>query len=195
SIVTLDGGSMIHVQKWLGKETTIKRKIVDGKMAVEKWNYADKEEDEVIISAGLQPYLKYIYRLGPGNENISYLKNKAEQNFLEYKTSEKELFGSMRLAYRDSDTDRYKIFFPIFSKELAQTKTTNYSKTMYIAYDVYFSDTYLMQDEPNLIFLIRISNLNPERSSARTKGTGASVQHGSKYGLAAPVTFSDLDGF
>ncbi|XP_040851389.1 fatty acid-binding protein, adipocyte isoform X2 [Ochotona curzoniae] len=35
SIVTLDGGSMIHVQKWLGKETTIKRKIVDGKMVVE----------------------------------------------------------------------------------------------------------------------------------------------------------------
>jgi hypothetical protein len=25
---------MIHVQKWLGKETTIKRKIVDGKMVV-----------------------------------------------------------------------------------------------------------------------------------------------------------------
>ena len=41
----------------------------------------------------------------------------------------------------------------------------------------------------------RISNLNPERSSARAKGTGASVQHGSKYGLAALVTFSDLDGF
>ncbi|XP_004588134.2 fatty acid-binding protein 9 [Ochotona princeps] len=35
SIVTLDGGSMIHVQKWLGKETTIKRKIVDGKMVVD----------------------------------------------------------------------------------------------------------------------------------------------------------------
>ncbi|XP_010634557.1 fatty acid-binding protein 9 [Fukomys damarensis] len=35
SIITLDGGSMNHVQKWLGKETTIKRKIVDGKMIVE----------------------------------------------------------------------------------------------------------------------------------------------------------------
>ncbi|KAM4864641.1 fatty acid-binding protein 9 [Thomomys bottae] len=35
SIITLDGGTMIHVQKWLGKETTIKRKIVDGKMVVE----------------------------------------------------------------------------------------------------------------------------------------------------------------
>ncbi|EHB06309.1 Fatty acid-binding protein 9 [Heterocephalus glaber] len=35
SIITLDGGSMNHVQKWLGKETTIKRKIVDGKMVVE----------------------------------------------------------------------------------------------------------------------------------------------------------------
>ncbi|XP_057592561.1 fatty acid-binding protein 9 [Hippopotamus amphibius kiboko] len=35
SIITLDGGSMIHVQKWLDKETTIKRKIIDGKMVVE----------------------------------------------------------------------------------------------------------------------------------------------------------------
>ncbi|CAH6777263.1 fatty acid-binding protein 9 [Phodopus roborovskii] len=35
STVTLEGGSMIQVQKWLGKETTIKRKIVEGKMVVE----------------------------------------------------------------------------------------------------------------------------------------------------------------
>uniref|UniRef100_G1ST29 Peripheral myelin protein 2 n=2 Tax=Boreoeutheria TaxID=1437010 RepID=G1ST29_RABIT len=35
STVTLDSGSMIQVQKWLDKETTIKRKIVDGKMVVE----------------------------------------------------------------------------------------------------------------------------------------------------------------
>ncbi|XP_004679829.1 PREDICTED: fatty acid-binding protein 9 [Condylura cristata] len=35
STITLSGGSMIHVQKWLGKETTIKRQIVDGKMVVE----------------------------------------------------------------------------------------------------------------------------------------------------------------
>ncbi|CAK7289667.1 Fatty acid-binding protein 9 [Vulpes lagopus] len=35
SIITLTSGSMIHVQKWLGKETTIKRQIVDGKMIVE----------------------------------------------------------------------------------------------------------------------------------------------------------------
>ncbi|XP_006830873.1 PREDICTED: fatty acid-binding protein 9 [Chrysochloris asiatica] len=35
SIITLDGDSLIQVQKWLGKETTIKRQIVDGKMVVE----------------------------------------------------------------------------------------------------------------------------------------------------------------
>lgn len=35
STVTLEEGSMIQVQKWLGKETTIKRKIVEGKMVVE----------------------------------------------------------------------------------------------------------------------------------------------------------------
>uniref|UniRef100_A0A8C4VCQ4 Myelin P2 protein-like n=1 Tax=Gopherus evgoodei TaxID=1825980 RepID=A0A8C4VCQ4_9SAUR len=32
SVVTLDNGSMIHVQKWDDKETTIKREVVDGKM-------------------------------------------------------------------------------------------------------------------------------------------------------------------
>ncbi|KAG8520514.1 Fatty acid-binding protein 9 [Galemys pyrenaicus] len=35
STVTLNGDSMVHIQKWLGKETTIKRQIVDGKMVVE----------------------------------------------------------------------------------------------------------------------------------------------------------------
>ncbi|XP_013373601.1 PREDICTED: fatty acid-binding protein 9, partial [Chinchilla lanigera] len=34
-VITLDSGSMIHVQKWLGKETTIKRNIVDRKMVTE----------------------------------------------------------------------------------------------------------------------------------------------------------------
>ncbi|XP_006759199.2 PREDICTED: fatty acid-binding protein 9 [Myotis davidii] len=32
SIIRLDGDSLVHVQKWLGKETTVKRQIVDGKM-------------------------------------------------------------------------------------------------------------------------------------------------------------------
>ncbi|XP_063155492.1 fatty acid-binding protein, adipocyte-like [Candoia aspera] len=35
SVVTLDDGSLNQVQKWDGKETIIKRKIVDGKMVVE----------------------------------------------------------------------------------------------------------------------------------------------------------------
>ncbi|EMP42298.1 Myelin P2 protein [Chelonia mydas] len=34
SIVTLEEGSITQVQKWDGKETTIKRKLVDGKMIV-----------------------------------------------------------------------------------------------------------------------------------------------------------------
>uniref|UniRef100_A0A452IQ80 Lipocalin/cytosolic fatty-acid binding domain-containing protein n=1 Tax=Gopherus agassizii TaxID=38772 RepID=A0A452IQ80_9SAUR len=34
SVVTLDNGSMIHVQKWDDKEITIKREVVDGKMVV-----------------------------------------------------------------------------------------------------------------------------------------------------------------
>nr|XP_048697021.1 myelin P2 protein-like isoform X1 [Caretta caretta] len=35
SIVTLDNGSLNQVQNWDGKETTIKRQVVDGKMVVE----------------------------------------------------------------------------------------------------------------------------------------------------------------
>ncbi|VFV36363.1 fatty acid-binding protein 12-like [Lynx pardinus] len=35
SVVNLDNDSLIQVQDWNGKETTIKRKVVDGKMVVE----------------------------------------------------------------------------------------------------------------------------------------------------------------
>ncbi|CAM5089358.1 unnamed protein product [Eretmochelys imbricata] len=35
SVVTLEKGSLVQVQKWNGKETTIRRKLVDGKMVVE----------------------------------------------------------------------------------------------------------------------------------------------------------------
>ncbi|XP_050797420.1 fatty acid-binding protein, adipocyte-like [Gopherus flavomarginatus] len=35
SILTLDNGSLIQVQKWDGKETTLIRKLVDGKLVVE----------------------------------------------------------------------------------------------------------------------------------------------------------------
>lgn len=34
SIITLDNGSLIQVQKWDGKETTLIRKLVDGKLVV-----------------------------------------------------------------------------------------------------------------------------------------------------------------
>ncbi|XP_002199737.1 myelin P2 protein [Taeniopygia guttata] len=35
SVVTLEKGSLVQVQKWNGKEATIKRRLVDGKMVVE----------------------------------------------------------------------------------------------------------------------------------------------------------------
>nr|XP_056710239.1 fatty acid-binding protein, adipocyte-like [Euleptes europaea] len=35
SLVTLDNGCLNHMQKWDGKQTTIKRKIADGKLIVE----------------------------------------------------------------------------------------------------------------------------------------------------------------
>ncbi|XP_042319464.1 fatty acid-binding protein, adipocyte-like [Sceloporus undulatus] len=35
SVVTLENGTLVHLQKWDGKETTIKRKIEDGKLVME----------------------------------------------------------------------------------------------------------------------------------------------------------------
>ncbi|KAM5280816.1 myelin P2 protein [Ctenodactylus gundi] len=35
SVVTLERGALTQVQKWDGKETTVRRKLVDGKMLVE----------------------------------------------------------------------------------------------------------------------------------------------------------------
>ena len=35
TVVTFDKGALLQVQKWNGKETTIRRKLVDGKMVVE----------------------------------------------------------------------------------------------------------------------------------------------------------------
>ncbi|XP_027624260.1 myelin P2 protein [Tupaia chinensis] len=64
SIVTLERGTLKQVQKWDGKETTIKRKLVDGKMVVEKWNYADNKEDQVIISADRVSVAQAILELG-----------------------------------------------------------------------------------------------------------------------------------
>lgn len=32
SIVTLDGGKLVHVQKWDGQESTLVRELVDGKL-------------------------------------------------------------------------------------------------------------------------------------------------------------------
>ncbi|XP_054855309.1 fatty acid-binding protein, heart [Eublepharis macularius] len=32
SLVTLDGGKLVHVQKWNGKETTLVRELKDGKL-------------------------------------------------------------------------------------------------------------------------------------------------------------------
>lgn len=32
SIVTLDGGKLVHVQKWNGQETTLVRELSDGKL-------------------------------------------------------------------------------------------------------------------------------------------------------------------
>ncbi|XP_048364016.1 myelin P2 protein-like [Sphaerodactylus townsendi] len=35
TVITLEKGSLVQVQKWNGKESTIRRKLVDGKMVVE----------------------------------------------------------------------------------------------------------------------------------------------------------------
>lgn len=40
SLVTLDGGKLVHVQKWDGKETSLVRELKDGKLILvrkQKW--------------------------------------------------------------------------------------------------------------------------------------------------------------
>ncbi|XP_022430753.1 fatty acid-binding protein, heart isoform X2 [Neophocaena asiaeorientalis asiaeorientalis] len=37
SIVTLDGGKLVHVQKWNGQETTLVREVVAGKLILVRW--------------------------------------------------------------------------------------------------------------------------------------------------------------
>lgn len=35
--MTLDGGKLVHVQKWNGQETSLVREIVDGKLILVRW--------------------------------------------------------------------------------------------------------------------------------------------------------------
>lgn len=37
STVTLDGGKLVHVQKWDGQETKLVRELVDGKLVLVRW--------------------------------------------------------------------------------------------------------------------------------------------------------------
>lgn len=37
STVTLDGGKLVHVQKWDGQETTLTRELCDGKLILVRW--------------------------------------------------------------------------------------------------------------------------------------------------------------
>ncbi|XP_049734514.1 fatty acid-binding protein, heart isoform X1 [Elephas maximus indicus] len=37
STVTLDGGKLVHVQKWDGQETTLVRELSDGKLILVRW--------------------------------------------------------------------------------------------------------------------------------------------------------------
>ncbi|KAK2527926.1 myelin P2 protein [Columba guinea] len=44
SVVTLEKGALVQVQKWNGKETTIKRRLVDGKMVVTNYKLSERQE-------------------------------------------------------------------------------------------------------------------------------------------------------
>lgn len=35
--MTLDGGKLVHVQKWDGQETTLTRELCDGKLILVRW--------------------------------------------------------------------------------------------------------------------------------------------------------------
>lgn len=51
SVVTLDGGKLVHVQKWEGKETSLVRELKDGKLIlVRKWVYPEVPTSEMGLS-------------------------------------------------------------------------------------------------------------------------------------------------
>lgn len=52
SVVTLEKGALVQVQKWNGKETTIKRRLVDGKMVVvsSHFLYTGKVQTDAALS-------------------------------------------------------------------------------------------------------------------------------------------------
>lgn len=48
-MVTLDGGKLVHVQKWEGKETSLVRELKDGKLIlVRKWFYSEVPNTELV---------------------------------------------------------------------------------------------------------------------------------------------------
>lgn len=49
SVVTLDGGKLVHVQKWDGKETSLVRELKDGKLIlVRKWFCSEVPTSEMV---------------------------------------------------------------------------------------------------------------------------------------------------
>ncbi|KAI1231294.1 hypothetical protein IHE44_0008235 [Lamprotornis superbus] len=53
SVVTLDGGKLVHVQKWDGKETSLVRELKDGKLIlVRKWFYSEFPTSEMTLTMG-----------------------------------------------------------------------------------------------------------------------------------------------
>lgn len=49
SVVTLDGGKLVHVQKWDGKETSLVRELKDGKLIlVRKWFDSEVPTSEMV---------------------------------------------------------------------------------------------------------------------------------------------------
>ena len=53
--MTLDGGKLVHVQKWNGQETSLVREIVDGKLILVRWINSEALPNWFLLS--LQPSL------------------------------------------------------------------------------------------------------------------------------------------
>lgn len=131
SVVTLEKGALVQVQKWNGKETTIKRRLVDGKMVVvsSHFLYTGKVQKYAAFSLPLSKQtvnfcflclLEEIKREKMGKKNLG--KNLGEINIVPYNNF------SLKLLYwqRCHDLRVYLLLsILLFLKELRFSSSRN----------------------------------------------------------------------
>lgn len=56
--MTLDGGKLVHVQKWDGQETTLVRELVDGKLILVRQTTLEPPSLVTITARSVKPVVK-----------------------------------------------------------------------------------------------------------------------------------------